>query len=80
MSTDDLYHRCPRCARLLPRTPDWFYFARSGKRAGQITGYCRPCMAGWQRDRVRSADEVLRRRRYARDWARRRRATLGLPT
>lgn len=65
-------YRCSRCGATKPLTTEHYYFDAKGR----VTGFCRPCQAAWQRDRVPSSEERSRRRRYARDWARQRSALL----
>lgn len=64
---------CPRCRETKPRTADHFYFVQTGKRAGQVTGYCRDgCHAAYCRDYVAGRDvyERQRRRLYLRAYYR----------
>ena len=74
--------RCPRCGETKPRTAEHFFFHQHGPRAGQVTGYCRPChRAYWheywatkagpdQKDRHRTIARLWWRRRYGQPWSR----------
>lgn len=46
-------HRCPKCQHVYPRTADYWYFKKSGRRAGQINGYCKTCQSRNAVDRIR---------------------------
>lgn len=61
-------YRCARCGQEKPLTDEHFSFARTGPRAGRVTGYCRPCQRAWRRDNWAAATEYerLRHRRSAR--------------
>jgi hypothetical protein len=63
--------RCPRCGLVKPRTPEHFYFAKTGR----VTGYCRPCQAAWWQEHY-AAGLVVRPPHYGRDW---RRGAVGTP-
>lgn len=64
--------RCPRCGETKPRTPAYFYFVQTGKRAGQVTGFCRTCHPVYCRERTAGRDpyERHRRRLYLRAYYR----------
>lgn len=71
--------RCCRCGGVFPLTADHWYFAKSGARAGQVTGYCKPCQRAYWRAYVASVTDYQRaamRARY-RAWGRAHRAAVA---
>jgi hypothetical protein len=69
--------RCPRCGEVKERTAEHFYFAQTGRRAGAITGFCRPCHRAYLRERIPDAAERARRKAYHRAWYQAKRQASG---
>ena len=71
MRVGTTHYRCPNCRRVLPADRAHFYVGRTGKQAGRLSGYCRPCTLAVNRAYEQTDRQRARRRVYRRDYYRR---------